>query len=89
LAVHLKRFFVRCAEAMAASGDERGAERLRSASTHWLRHTHATHALAAGVPIDVAQQNLGHASLATTTVYVTSESKRRLTALGVFWAQAD
>ena len=89
LAVHLKRFFVRCAEAMAASGDARGAERLRSASTHWLRHTHATHALAAGVPIDVAQQNLGHASLATTTVYVASESKRRHTALGAFWAQAE
>jgi site-specific recombinase XerD len=89
LAAHLKRFFVDCAEALAAAGDARGSERLRSASTHWLRHTHAAHALAAGVPIDVAQQNLGHASLATTTVYVTSESKRRLTAMGEFWAQTD
>ena len=35
-------------------------------------------AIAGGMPIEIAQQNLGHASLATTTVHVTTESKRRL-----------
>jgi integrase len=83
----LKRFFIDCAATLDAQGDARSAERLRRASTHWLRHTHASHALAAGVPIDVAQQNLGHASLATTTVYAHSESKRRLTALGALWGK--
>jgi integrase len=32
-------------------------------------HTHASHAGAGGMPIEVAQQNLGHASLAMATVY--------------------
>lgn len=39
-------------------------------SPHWLRHSHATHALDAGVPIHVVQKTLGHASLATTELYL-------------------
>ena len=35
--------------------------------------------------IEVAQQNLGHASLATTTVYVTTEKRRRMKAVEIFW----
>jgi site-specific recombinase XerD len=50
-----------------------------------MRHSHASHAIAAGMPIEIAQQNLGHASLATTTVYVTTESKRRMKAVESFW----
>lgn len=38
-------------------------------SCHWLRHTHATHAVAAGAPLTDVQAQLGHASLATTTIY--------------------
>ena len=34
---------------------------------------------------DLAQQNLGHASLATTTVYVTTEKRRRMKAVEAFW----
>jgi hypothetical protein len=34
----------------------------------------------------MAQANLGHASLSTTTVYVTTESRRRMKAMGKFWA---
>ncbi len=37
----------------------RGADRLTKASTHWMRHSHASHAIAAGMPIEIAQQNLG------------------------------
>jgi site-specific recombinase XerD len=37
------------------------------------------------MPIEVAQQNLGHASLATTTVYVKTEGKRRMKAVKKFW----
>jgi integrase len=51
-----------------------------------LRHTHASHAIAGGMPIEVAQQNLGHASLATTTtVFVKTEEKRRMKAVKKFW----
>ena len=35
----------------------------------------------AGMPIKIAQQNLGYASLATTTVYVTTEQRRRMQAV--------
>ena len=40
-----------------------------AASTHWLRHAHASHALDAGAPVHLVQAGLGHASLATTTRY--------------------
>jgi site-specific recombinase XerD len=50
-----------------------------------MRHSHASHAIADGMPIQIAQQNLGHASLATTTIYVTTESKRRMKAVERFW----
>jgi site-specific recombinase XerD len=85
----LKTFFTESANVLRSRGDSRGATRLAKASTHWLRHTHASHALASGqVPIEIAQQNLGHASLATTTVYVTTEQKRRMKAMAGFWGKA-
>ena len=37
-----------------------------------------------GRPIEIAQQNLGHALLATKTVYVRTEEKRRMTAVRQF-----
>jgi site-specific recombinase XerD len=58
--------------------DEPGAKRLRAASTHWLRHTYASHRMARGATVETTRDNLGHASLATTTVYVTTEKKRRM-----------
>ena len=81
----IKAFFTDCANVLSRKGDHRGAERLAAASTHWLRHTHASHAIARGMPIEIAQQNLGHASLATTTVYVTTEKKKRMKAVEGFW----
>lgn len=62
--------FAACSRARAQQGDAAGARRLAQASTHWLRHSHARHALAEGVPLEVIQQNLGHASIETTKVYV-------------------
>jgi site-specific recombinase XerD len=35
--------------------------------------------------VEVAQQFLGHASLATTTVYVTTEQKWRMKAMEGLW----
>ena len=81
----IKAFFTHCAGVLRGQGDAKGAERLAKASTHWMRHSHASHAIAGGMPIEIAQQNLGHASLATTTVYVTTESKRRMKAVERFW----
>lgn len=81
----VKRFFAGCAAELHARGDLRGAARFERASTHWLRHTHASHSIAAGTPVEIAQHNLGHASLATTTVYVSTEKKRRMRAMAAFW----
>lgn len=39
-------------------------------SPHFLRHSHATHALERGAPIHLVQQTLGHSSVATTGLYL-------------------
>ena len=70
---------------LRGQGDAKGAERFERGRTHWMRHSHASHAIAGGMPIEIAQQNLGHASLATTTVYVTTEKHRRMKAVEAFW----
>jgi site-specific recombinase XerD len=80
-----KRFFDDCAGVLREQGDVTGAERFGQASTHWMRHSHASHAIASGMPIEIAQQNLGHVSLATTTVYVTTETRKRMQAVESFW----
>jgi len=80
----IKAFFRQCAQTIAAT-DPPAARCLQRASTHWLRHTHASHALAAGVPVQIVQQNLGHRSLATTTCYVRTEAAARQAAMAQFW----
>lgn len=52
--------------------------RLARASTHWLRHTFGTRAVAREVPMDVIQAQMGHASMQTTTaIYGRAPMKRR------------
>ena len=50
---------------------------LSQVTPHQLRHTFGVNAIEKGVPIDVVQQTLGHASLATTTIYSQGDIKRR------------
>ncbi len=53
--------------------------RLRQASTHWLRHTFGTRAIAKEVPLDVIQAQMGHASIQTTTaIYGRAPIRRRI-----------
>ena len=68
--------FERCAADLYPR-DSKTADQIRRASTHWLRHTYGSHAVARGVPADVVQSNLGHESLATTSIYVRAEKGRR------------
>lgn len=63
------------------------AEQLRKTSAHALRHTFGTDATARGVPLDVVQQILGHASLATTSIYVKARQQRVLEAAIDYYAQ--
>ena len=39
-------------------------------SPHWLRHSHASHALDQGAPLHLVQATLGHSSVATTSAYL-------------------
>jgi len=80
----IKAFFAECADVLRGQGDAMGAERFTNASTHWMRHSHASHALAGGMRVEIAQQNLGHSSLATPTVHVTTEKRRRMKAVETF-----
>lgn len=72
----LRRFFVLVADAIQ---DERPAtaEKLRRASPHWMRHTHASHALARGAELLMVRDNLRHASISTTSTYLHSDEVQR------------
>jgi site-specific recombinase XerD len=53
------------------------ATRMGAASPHWLRHTHASHALANGVELVAVRDNLRHASISTTSAYLHGDDARR------------
>jgi len=71
-----KRFFVTTADVIAAES-LKTAEKLRRASPHWMRHTHATHALARGAELTTVRDNLRHASVSTTSVYLHTDQAKR------------
>ena len=58
------------------------ADKLRRASPHWMRHTHATHALARGATLTTVRDNLRHASLSTTSIYLHADDAERARQLG-------
>lgn len=64
--------------------DPAAAAKFKEASTHWLRHTCATLALKDGVPLNAVQRLLGHASLTTTSVYVTEHEEALMNAMEKF-----
>lgn len=72
----MRRFFGQAADIIA--GDHPTvAEKLRRASPHWMRHTHATHALARGAELTTVRDNLRHALVATTSIYLQSDEVKR------------
>jgi integrase len=83
LAKAFRRLFTQAAGHLQ-QGDPKGAKRLEDATTHWLRHTYGTHMIEAGMPLDIVQDNMGHASPATTSRYVTTELDRRIRAAEAF-----
>jgi site-specific recombinase XerD len=72
----IKRFFQASADVVQESNPKL-AEKLRVASTHWMRHTHATHALERGAELTTVRDNLRHASLATTSTYLHGNEIKR------------
>ncbi|WP_321961950.1 site-specific integrase [Paraburkholderia sp. J7] len=72
----LRRFFVLAAKAIEADHAPL-ADKLRRASPHWMRHTHATHALGRGAELTTVRDNLRHASVSTTSIYLHSDEVKR------------
>lgn len=72
----MKRFFSEVADVIQDQSPTT-AEKLRRASPHWMRHTHATHALARGAELTTVRDNLRHASLSTTSIYLHGEDIKR------------
>jgi site-specific recombinase XerD len=84
----LDRFYETAAKVVFESNPPL-AEKLRSATTHWMRHTHATHALELGVPLLAVRDNLRHASVATTSNYLHSDAAKRAAELAKAFGEAD
>ena len=87
VAQEIDRHARQTARALIESSPE-DARRIEKMSAHWLRHTHASHALESGVDLTAVQANLGHSSLSTTSVYVSAEQKRRMRQMRNFWKTA-
>lgn len=72
----LKHFFRDVASSVLAE-DLEISRKLSCASTHWLRHTFATHGISNGMTLETVRDLLGHKSLGTTSVYITTEKDKR------------
>ncbi|POM21369.1 phage integrase family protein [Burkholderia cepacia] len=72
----LRRFFVLAADEIQSERPAT-AEKLRRASPHWMRHTHASHALGRGAELIMVRDNLRHASISTTSTYLHSDDVQR------------
>ena len=80
-ALHLivKQTFSNAASALRARGDDyaQRASLLEQASAHWLRHSAGSHMADQQVDVRLVRDNLGHASLTTTSQYLHVDDDRR------------
>lgn len=72
----MRRFFRQAAQ-IIENDHPPLAEKLRQATPHWMRHTHATHAIAKGVELSAVRDNLRHASISTTSIYLHADDVKR------------
>lgn len=63
--------------AAAECGDAHIRARIDAMSTHWMRHTNATHRLMAGAGLETTQDELGHKKLDTTRIYAKAVDEKR------------
>lgn len=78
----LRTVFDAAAERLASEGKDQEAKAFRRATVHWLRHTCGAHLASSGVPVNLVQKLLGHASLATTSIYTETDDER-------LWAEIE
>ncbi|MBU67394.1 MAG: integrase [Cupriavidus sp.] len=81
----LHRFFTQAADLVQADSPV-AAAKLRQASPHWMRHTHASHALARGAELTTVRDNLRHASISTTSIYLHGDEVKRARQIGAAFA---
>jgi len=82
----MKRFFRQTAD-LIQERSPATADKLRRASPHWTRHSHATHALERGADLIAVRDNLRHASLSTTSMYLHTDEGKRARQLGAAFAE--
>ncbi|ACC76309.1 tyrosine-type recombinase/integrase [Paraburkholderia caribensis] len=75
----VKRVFAGAARQLREHGAEFEARAalLEQASAHWLRHSAGSHMADRQVDLRLVRDNLGHASLATTSLYLHADDDRR------------
>ena len=78
----LRGFFLGASEALRSEGRVHEAKDFERATVHWIRHTRGSHLGIDGVPPNLIQKLLGHASLATTSIYTESDDER-------LWSELD
>ena len=84
--VVMKRFFATVAD-LLVEDNPAFVEKLRRATPHWMRHTHATHALQGGAELTAVRDNLRHASIATTSIYLHSDDVKRARQMAAVFAE--
>lgn len=70
------------------AAQKRPTLRRRRVTPHVLRHSCAVALLQAGVDVSVIRDYLGHASIATTSRYITTNIEMKREVLQAFWARA-
>jgi integrase/recombinase XerD len=75
----VKGIFAGAAERLRQHGSENEAHaaQLERASAHWLRHSAGSHMADGNLDLRLVRDNLGHASLTTTSLYLHSDDDRR------------
>lgn len=80
--VLIKEFFVMVARSLDC--DSEAHRRFLRASTHWLRHTYGSHAVNSAASLQTVQENMGHSSLNTTSLYIKGEDEQRWKEIDTF-----
>jgi len=79
--------YLLCKYVRLAAKDQ-SPQRVRRVTPHMLRHSCAVALLQAGVDVSVIRDYLGHASVATTSRYITTNLQMKRQVLDAFWKRA-
>ena len=78
----IKKIFINCAKTLALTRPD-FADKLKKASTHWMRHTSITHQADAGIELRYIKRSARHQSVETTMLYQHAEEEKWHAAMSV------